>query len=80
MFGRAAGSLPGRLSQAANSGSPWHSLPPSLQDSDKLEPGGFYLDRQPRGKHLPLAGTGYSPSQVDQLWAKLEDMAAPALE
>lgn len=50
-----------------------------LQDGDKLEPGGFYLDRHPQAKHLPLAGTKYGSADVDRLWAALEGMAAPAL-
>ena len=50
-----------------------------LQDSAKLQPGAFYLDRQPQPKHLALAGTKYSPADVDRLWAQLEAMAAPAL-
>ena len=49
------------------------------QDSDKLEPGAFYLDRRPQAKHLALAGTRYTPAQVDTLWARLEAMAAPAV-
>lgn len=50
-----------------------------LQDESKLQPGGFYLDRQPQAKHLPLAGTGYTSAQVDRLWAALEQLAAPAM-
>lgn len=50
-----------------------------LQDLDKLQPGGFYLDRQLQPKHLPLAGTKYSAADVDRLWEVLEKLAAPAL-
>ena len=50
-----------------------------LQDGATLQPGAFYLDRQPQPKHLALAGTKYSPADVDRLWAKLEAMAAPGL-
>ena len=57
-----------------------HGVPAVLlQDGAKLQPGAFYLDRQPQPKHLALAGTKYSPADVDRLWAKLEAMAAPGL-
>lgn len=51
----------------------------SAQDLDKLQPGGFYLDRHLQPKHLPLAGTKYSAADVDRLWEVLEKLAAPAL-
>jgi len=54
-------------------------VPALLQDASKLQPGGFYLDRRPQGKHLPLGGTKYSSADVDRLWDTLEGMAAPAL-
>ncbi len=45
------------------------------QDMDKLEAGAFYLDRQPRTKHLSwFAGTRYTEEQVDELWNKLVAM------
>lgn len=50
-----------------------------LEDSDKLTPGEFYLDRRPQGKHLPLSGTGYSQQEVAKLVAALDALAAPAL-
>lgn len=49
-----------------------------LQDADKLQPGGFYLDRRPAPKHLWGGGTSYSRDKVDQLWAKLTQMMAAA--
>ncbi len=52
---------------------------PAVQDAAKLEPGAFYLDRQPQAKHLTLAGTKYGAADVDALWRQLEAMAAPAL-
>ena len=33
-----------------------------------------------QAKHLTLGGTKYTTADVDELWAKLEDMAAPALQ
>lgn len=50
-----------------------------VQDMDKLQPGAFYLDRQPHSKHLPLSGTKYTSADVDRLWEALEKLAAPAL-
>ncbi|PSC75392.1 dehydrogenase reductase SDR family member 12 [Micractinium conductrix] len=50
-----------------------------LQDATALQPGAFYLDRQPQAKHLPLSGTKYSAADVDRLWAALQPLAAPAL-
>ncbi|KAI7842490.1 hypothetical protein COHA_003844 [Chlorella ohadii] len=50
-----------------------------LEDDSKLQPGGFYLDRQPQAKHLPLAGTSYSSADVDRMWTALAQLAAPAL-
>lgn len=44
------------------------------QEPGKLEGGGFYLDRAPQSKHLPLAGTKYSSGQVDSLWTRLSEM------
>eukprot|EP00887_Chlorella_sp_A99_P001207 scaffold14.g1207.t1 len=52
----------------------------ALEDANKLQPGGFYLDRKLQSKHLPLAGTRYSEADVDALVKRLEDMAAPALQ
>lgn len=46
----------------------------ALETPDKLESGGFYLDRQPQAKHLPLSGTQYTDAQVDELWNKLAHM------
>lgn len=51
----------------------------SVQDAAKLQPGAFYLDRQPQPKHLPLAGTKYTAADVDALWRQLEAMATPAM-
>lgn len=51
----------------------------ALQDASQLQPGGFYLDRQPQAKHLALAGTKYGSADVDALWSALEALAAPAL-
>ncbi|CAG9462547.1 unnamed protein product [Pedinophyceae sp. YPF-701] len=47
----------------------------ALADEDKLEQGGFYLDRKPWPKHLTLARTSYSSADVDRLWTQLETMA-----
>ncbi len=49
-------------------------MAPTLQDPEKLQGGGYYLDRQPQSKHLPLAGTQYTDKQVDALWTKLSEM------
>jgi dehydrogenase/reductase SDR family protein 12 len=51
----------------------------SCQDVAKLEPGAFYLDRQPQAKHLPLAGTKYSQEDVGRLVKALDTAAEPAL-
>eukprot|EP00898_Chlorokybus_atmophyticus_P003864 jgi/Chlat1/4479/Chrsp29S04572 len=45
-----------------------------LADSAKLQPGGFYLDRQPQSKHLTLGGTHYGRKEVDRLWGRLREM------
>lgn len=50
-----------------------------VEDAAKLQPGAFYLDRQPQPKHLPLAGTKYTAADVDALWRQLEAMATPAM-
>ena len=46
----------------------------AAEDAEKLDNGAFYLDRKPAAKHLPLAGTGYSPADVDTLWSTLQNM------
>ena len=46
-----------------------------LQDQEKLEPGGFYLDRKPQSKHLWGGGTQYSQQDVDSLWQKLSKLS-----
>lgn len=48
----------------------------ALEDVEKLEGGGFYLDRKPQAKHLSFAGTHYSSADVDKLWNKLLAMAS----
>jgi dehydrogenase/reductase SDR family protein 12 len=47
----------------------------ALEEASKLQPGAFYLDRQPQTKHLTLGGTKYSKEQPAELYAKLLDMA-----
>lgn len=47
-----------------------------LKDATQLEDGGFYLDRQPQAKHLPLAGTKYAEHDVDRLMQKLDGLTA----
>lgn len=49
-------------------------MPTHAQDPANLEGGGFYLDRAPQSKHLPLSGTKYNPGQVDALWKRLSEM------
>lgn len=41
----------------------------SLEDTSKIEPGAYYLDRKPQAKHLSWfgGGTKYSEADVDQL-------------
>lgn len=41
-------------------------------DDAKLEPGGYYLDRLPQSKHLPLSRTSYSQEDVKSLMLKLD--------
>lgn len=41
---------------------------------ERLTPGGFYLDRSPQSKHLPLAGTKYSKETVETLIQRLDSM------
>ena len=41
-------------------------------DDAKLEPGGYYLDRFPQSKHLPLSRTSYSQEDVKSLMLKLD--------
>jgi hypothetical protein len=47
----------------------------ALEETSKLQPGAFYLDRQLQTKHLTLGGTKYSKEQPAELYAKLLDMA-----
>eukprot|EP00775_Hariotina_reticulata_P012698 gene12698-12829_t len=47
----------------------------ALEDASKLEPGAFYLDRQPQQKHLSLAGTNHSKGMAAQLFQKLMEVA-----
>jgi dehydrogenase/reductase SDR family protein 12 len=47
----------------------------ALEDASKLQPGAFYLDRQPQEKHLTLGGTKYSKAQAAELYAKVLGMA-----
>ena len=46
-----------------------------LADSTALQPGAFYLDRQPQAKHLTLGGTGYSSGEAAELYSKVLQMA-----
>jgi dehydrogenase/reductase SDR family protein 12 len=46
----------------------------SLCPFEMIEGGGFYLDRKPQAKHLPLAGTKYSTEKVRILVDKLDAM------
>lgn len=41
-------------------------------DDQKLENGGYYLDRSPQSKHLPLSRTSYSEDDVIALMLKLD--------
>ena len=47
-----------------------------LQDADKIESGGFYLDRQPQAKHLPFSGTKYSVEDAQRLLTVLDKIIA----
>lgn len=47
----------------------------ALEDASKLQPGAFYLDRQPQTKHLTLGGTRYSSEQAAELYGTLLKMA-----
>jgi dehydrogenase/reductase SDR family member 12 len=49
-----------------------------LEDSEKIEAGGFYLDRHPQGKHLVMGGTRYGAGEPERLAAKLDGMLAEA--
>jgi dehydrogenase/reductase SDR family protein 12 len=51
----------------------------AMKDTSALEPGGFYLDRAPQSKHLPLSATGYTKEEASKLMSKLDDLARPAL-
>jgi dehydrogenase/reductase SDR family protein 12 len=51
----------------------------SVKDTSALEPGGFYLDRTPQSKHLPLAATGYSKEEAETLIKKLDVLSKPAV-
>lgn len=51
----------------------------AVKDEKALKSGEFYLDRAIQSKHLPLAGTGYSDSDVTALMAKLDEMVKPAV-
>lgn len=46
-----------------------------LQDQEKLEAGGFYLDRKPQAKHLWGGGTQYQQQDVDRMWQTLSKLA-----
>lgn len=46
----------------------------ALEDNEKLTPGAFYGDRHVQAKHLSMGFTGYTPKQVDELWAKLLEL------
>lgn len=50
----------------------------ALMDAAALEPGALYLDRQTQQKHLFMAGTQYTHSQVDDLWSQLERLCGLA--
>lgn len=41
-------------------------------DDERLENGGYYLDRSPQSKHLPLSRTSYSEDDVMALMLKLD--------
>ena len=45
----------------------------SVVEPERLEPGGFYLDRTSQSKHLPLSGTGYTQKEAEALMSKLND-------
>jgi dehydrogenase/reductase SDR family protein 12 len=47
----------------------------ALEEARQLQPGAFYLDRQPQAKHLTLGGTKYSKAQAAELYAKVLAMA-----
>ena len=51
----------------------------AMKDASTLEAGGFYLDRAPQSKHLPLSATGYSKEESMELMSKLAELAKPAL-
>jgi dehydrogenase/reductase SDR family protein 12 len=42
--------------------------------TSQLEPGGYYLDRRPQSKHLPLSFTGYSEDDVLGMMMKLDHL------
>ena len=46
-------------------------------DDSKLENGGYYLDRSPQSKHLPLSRTSYSEDDVIALMLKLDHLVKP---
>ena len=48
----------------------------SVQTREKLESGGFYLDRSPQSKHLLLSGTSYSEKDARDLMEKLDAMVS----
>lgn len=47
----------------------------ALEDGSKLQPGAFYLDRQPQAKHLTLGGTKYSKQEAAELYEKVLALA-----
>lgn len=47
----------------------------ALEDSTTLQPGAFYLDRQPQAKHLTLGGTKYSKQEAAELYDKVLALA-----
>lgn len=47
----------------------------ALEDGSKLQPGAFYLDRQPQTKHLTLGGTKYSKQEAAELYDKVLALA-----
>lgn len=47
----------------------------ALEDGSKLQPGAFYLDRQPQVKHLTLGGTKYSKQEAAELYEKVLALA-----
>ena len=46
----------------------------AAEDIAELENGAFYRDRKPAAKHISLAGTGYSSTDVDKLWLPVTKM------